>query len=234
MTINHLRDSFDLSFYFVIGTENLNGKDFRQVVRQAIDGGITFLQVRSKILEAKELMNLGRIAAQEIKVAGKDNTIALVIDDRVDIAQALRIEGVKIDGVHLGQNDIPPEAARKILGENAIIGLSARSRDLFDYIKNFKSGIVDYFGAGPLHKTDTKPNCGLVNGIVVERNFDEIKALKAICPLPLVIGGGVKYEDLDALKTTGVDGFFVVSAIASANDPLSAAKTLAQKWFSKS
>ena len=229
--MNHLRDAFDLSFYFVAGPENLNGQDFRQVVRQAIQGGITFLQIRSKIVEAVELMNLGRIAAEEIKSEGKDNKVALVINDRVDIAQALRLEGIKIDGVHLGQSDVPPEAARKILGEDAIIGLSARSRDLFDYIKSYKSDIIDYFGAGPLRKTDTKPDCGLVDGIVLERNFDEIKALKSISPLPLVIGGGVKYEDLDALKATGVDGFFVVSAITGAKDPLAAAKSLAEKWF---
>jgi thiamine-phosphate diphosphorylase len=229
--MKHLRDSFDLSFYFVIGTENLDGKDFRTVVRQAIDGGITFLQVRSKIAEAKDLMNLGRIAAEEIKSAGKENRIALVIDDRVDAACALRMEGVKIDGVHLGQSDIPPETARKMLGQDAVIGLSARSNDLFDYIKNYKPGIVDYFGAGPLHKTATKPDCGLVNGVVLERDFEEIKALKIVSPLPLVIGGGVKYEDLDALKAAGADGFFVVSAIASAKNPLSAAKSLAEKWF---
>ncbi|MDR1195398.1 MAG: thiamine phosphate synthase [Endomicrobium sp.] len=230
---NCLRNTFDLSIYFVAGPENTNGRDFRQIIRQSVEGGITFLQVRSKNASSRELMNLGRIAAEEIELAGKQDKIALVIDDRVDIALTLRLEGVKIDGVHLGQSDLPAELARQMLGENAIIGLSARAKDLFEYIENFNPGIADYFGAGPLHATATKPDCGLVDGIVLERTFDEIKRLKSLSPLPVVIGGGVKTEDLTALKATGVDGFFVVSAIAGAQDPLSATKVLANIWQQK-
>ena len=138
-----------------------------------------------------------------------------VIDDRVDIALALRLEGIKVDGVHIGQSDIPAASARQMLGENAIIGLSARSKDLFEYIKNFKPGIVDYFGAGPLRATPTKPDCGLVDGIVIERTFEDFRILKSLSPIPVVVGGGVKLKDLPALKAAGADGFFVVSEIAS-------------------
>lgn len=231
---NHLRASFDLSIYFIVGPENINpGDTFQNVVSKAIEGGITFLQVRSKTASAREIMDLGRIAAEEIKKAGKSEEIALVIDDRLDIALALRAEDVKIDGVHLGQTDIPVDFARKMLGENAIVGLSARSDELFDYVKDFKPGIVDYFGAGPLHETQTKPDCGLVNGVVIERTFDDIRKLKKLSPLPIVVGGGVKSKDLPDLKETGVDGFFVVSAIASSDDPLNATKTLVNIWGSK-
>jgi len=229
--MNSLRKTFDLSFYFVVGPENTCGRDFREVIRQAIEGGITFLQVRSKVVETKELlMDLGRIAAEEIAKAGKQDKIALVINDRVDVAKELRLEGVKVDGVHLGQSDIPVEIARQILGEDAIIGLSARAKDLFEYIEDFKTGIVDYFGAGPLRATPTKPDCGLVDGVVLERTFDEIKKLKNLSPIPVVIVGGVKAEDLPALKSTGVDGFFVVSAIAGASDPFVATKELLKEW----
>jgi thiamine-phosphate diphosphorylase len=225
-----MRNKFDLSFYFVVGPENTAGRDFRETIRQGIEGGITFLQVRSKIAEAAEMMELGRIAAEEIAKADKQSKIALVINDRVDVAQALRLEGVKVDGVHLGQGDVPASAARSILGEDAVVGLSARARDLIDYLTSFQTGIVDYFGAGPLRKTETKPDCGLVDGVVVERDFAEIKRLKEISPLPVVIGGGVKEQDLPALKATGVDGFFVVSAITSADDPMRAAKALRAAW----
>ncbi|MDR3271849.1 MAG: thiamine phosphate synthase [Peptococcaceae bacterium] len=225
-----MRSSFDLSFYLVIGPENTLGRDFRVLVRQAIQGGITFLQVRSKIVAAREWMELGRIAAAEIAQAGRQDALALVINDRVDVAQALRLAGVKVDGVHLGQSDIPTEAARRILGEDAIIGLSARAQDLFAYIEDFNTGIVDYFGAGPLRQTETKPDCGLVDGKVLERDFAEIKRLKTLSPLPVVFGGGVKEPDLAALQATGVDGFFVVSAIASADDPLAAAQRLRAAW----
>ncbi|MDR1695428.1 MAG: thiamine phosphate synthase [Endomicrobium sp.] len=228
--MNSLRKTFDLSFYFVVGPVNTKGRDFGDVVRQAVKGGITFLQVRSKVSEGRELMALGRIAAGEISKAGKQDKIALVIDDRVDVARALMLEGVKVDGVHLGQSDIPVEAARQILGEDAIIGLSARSRDLFDYLKKFKTGIVDYFGAGPLRPSQTKPNCGMVDGVVLTRSFDEIRKLKSLSPLPVVIGGSVKAKDLPALKATGVDGFFVVSAVSEANNPFEAAKELSEIW----
>jgi len=230
---NHLRKSFDLSVYFVIGPENVKENTFREVLRQAIKGGITFLQVRSKTASSRELMELGRISAQEIEAANKQDKIALVINDRVDIALALRLKGIKVDGIHLGQSDLPVDLARKMLGENAIIGLSARSKDLFEYIKQFKPGIVDYFGAGPLRATPTKPDCGMVDGIVLERTFEEIKNLKAVSPLPIVIGGGVKLQDLPDLKATGVDGFFVVSAIAGASDPLESAKNLSKIWKKK-
>ena len=228
--MSNLRKTFDLSFYFVVGPENTCGRDFREIIRQSIEGGVTFLQVRSKAAETKELMTLGRVAAHEIAKAGKQDKIALVINDRVDVAKALMLEGVKIDGVHLGQSDIPVEAARQILGEDSIIGLSARAKDLFEYIEDFKTGIVDYFGAGPLRATPTKPDCGLVDGIVLERTFDEIKKLKNLSPLPVVIGGGVKAEDLPALKSTGVAGFFVVSAVSAAANPLESAKNLARIW----
>jgi thiamine-phosphate diphosphorylase len=228
---NHLRNSFDLSVYFVVGPENVNGRDFRNVIRQAHEGGITFLQVRSKTASARELMECGRIAAEAIQKAGKETKTALVIDDRADVALALRLEGVKIDGVHLGQSDLPVEYARRMLGENAIIGLSARSKDLFGYIRDFKGGMADYFGAGPLHATPTKPDCGLVDGTVLERTLDEIKRLKELSPLPVVVGGGVKPADLPGLKAAGVDGFFVVSAIAAAEDPFAAAKALADAWL---
>ena len=226
-----LRKSFDLSIYFVVGPENVKENTFRDTVRQAVEGGITFLQVRSKTASSSELMECGRIAAQEIERAKKQDKTALVINDRVDIALALKLEGVKIDGIHLGQSDIPVHLARQMLGEDAIIGLSARAKDLFEYIKDFKPGIVDYFGAGPLRATPTKPDCGLVDGIVLERTFDDFKRLKEISPLPVVIGGGVKLQDLHDLKATGVDGFFVVSAISAAENPLEAVKSLVSSWY---
>ncbi|MCL2862951.1 MAG: thiamine phosphate synthase [Methanimicrococcus sp.] len=226
-----MRHSFDLSIYFVIGPENVPGNSFRDVVRQAVEGGITFLQVRSKVVSSNELMNSGRIAAEEIERAGKQEEIALVIDDRVDIALALRHKGIKIDGVHLGQSDLPVDSARQILGEDAIIGLSAQSKNLFEYIENFKPGIVDYFGAGPLRATPTKPDCGLIDGVVHERTFDDFKKIKSLSPLPVVVGGGVKLKDLPELKATGVDGFFVVSEIASAANPLEMTKALADLWY---
>jgi thiamine-phosphate diphosphorylase len=225
-----LRENFDLSVYFVVGPENVPPGQFRDVVRAAIAGGITFLQVRSKVAGGKELYDLTKLAAEEIATAQKSESLALVIDDRVDVVAALRLDGVKVDGVHVGQSDLPVASARKILGPDAIVGLSAPAAGIREYIANYAPGVVDYFGAGPLRPTATKPDCGLVDGQVVQRSLEEIADLAQISPLPLVIGGGVGVADLPGLKATKVDGFFVVSAIASAPDPLAATRQLAQTW----
>ena len=147
------------------------------------------------------------------------------------MALAARKLGIKVDGVHVGQGDIPVSICRDYLGEDCIVGLSARSQDLFDYVKTADVSQIDYFGAGPLRPSVTKLDCGRdENGNILTRNFEELTELAAISPIPVVVGGGVTAADLPALKKTGVAGFFVVSAIASADDPSAAALELARMW----
>ncbi len=90
---------------------------------------------------------------------------------------------------------------------------------------------IDYFGIGPLHETSTKPDCGLdLDGRVITRTFDEIARLAKLSPIPVVVGGGVKLVDIPPLAKTGVDGFFVVSAVTEADDPKQAAVDLVKTW----
>lgn len=214
-----------------MGPENTRGRPVHQMVEEAVRAGFKMIQIRSKIASAKELLQITEEAADVIAELGKENEMTLLVNDRLDIVLAAREAGIKVDGIHVGQSDIPVEVCRKYLGEEAIIGLSAPTEELFEYIQQTDVRAIDYFGAGPLRETATKPDCGLVSdGSIVTRNFEEMERLAALSPIPIVIGGGVKKEDLIELAETGVDGFFVVSAIAESENPRKAATELVDRW----
>lgn len=226
-----IRDNLDISAYLVLGPENTLGRPAADVVRDALDAGFTIVQVRSKVAGARELMECARSVADVIAAAGKSDTVPLLIDDRLDVALACREAGIKVDGVHVGQSDIPVEVCRKYLGEDSIVGLSAAAHEMRRYIETADTSQVDYLGVGPLHETATKPDCGLDDdGRVITRSLEELAELRRVSPKPIVVGGGVKAADIPALAKTGVDGFFVVSAVAGADDPHGAAKELVDLW----
>ncbi|MBR5381808.1 MAG: thiamine phosphate synthase [Oscillospiraceae bacterium] len=229
MTAAKARGRVDVSAYLVVGPENTEGRSVREIVAAAVAAGFTCVQIRSKEASARELIALTREAAQVITAAAR--RVTLLVDDRLDVVLAARQLGVKVDGVHVGQSDIPPEVCRACLGEEAVVGLSARTDALLDYVQGADVGPVDYFGAGPLHETATKPDCGRnAEGRVVTRSFAELRELARVSPIPVVVGGGVKLADIAPLKATGVDGFFVVSAVAGAPDPREAAAALVDAW----
>ena len=202
-----IRDNLDISAYLVLGPENTLGRPVGDVVAQALDAGFTCIQVRSKVASAREIIALTGDAAQAIA------------------------QGIAVDGVHVGQSDIPVEVCRKLLGPDAIVGLSARCEEMLEYVKTADMSLVDYLGIGPLHETETKRDCGrAADGSIITKSFEDLAALHAASPVPIVVGGGVKTADLPQLKATGVDGFFVVSAVCSADDPYAAAKELVDTW----
>lgn len=226
-----MKRKLDISAYLVVGPENTNGRPVAQIVEQAVGAGFTCVQIRSKTASALELIQLTGQAAQVIAQAGKSDSVTLLVDDRLDVVLAARKQGIKVDGIHIGQTDIPVGVCREYLGGDSIIGLSARTDELFDYIRQVDTSQIDYFGAGPLHETQTKPDCGLgADGKVVTRSFEDLAALSRLSPIPVVVGGGVKRSDLPRLAQTGVDGFFVVSAVAGADDPAKAAAALVREW----
>ena len=227
-----MRNKFDLSAYLVIGPENTNGRPIARVIAEAVCAGFTFVQIRAKGADAREIIDLTRAAADVIVAQGRSDCVALVINDRLDCVLAAREHGIKVDGVHVGQTDIPPDVCRKYLGADAIIGLSARTSELLDYVSHCDTSCIDYFGAGPLHATPTKPEAGrTASGEIVTRSLEELTQLHRISPVPVVVGGGVKAADLPALKATGVEGFFVVSAVAGAMHPYSAAEEMVKWWY---
>jgi len=226
-----MRDRFDISAYLVIGPENTRGRPVAQIARDAVEVGFTCVQIRSKTASARELIALTCGAAEAIAQAGRSDEVTLLVNDRLDVVLAARMLGAKVDGVHVGQSDIPVEVCRKYLGDDAVIGLSARTDELFEYIRTTDTSAIDYFGAGPLHETATKPDCGLgKDGRVITRGFEELAELAKLSPIPVVVGGGVKLADIPQLARTGVDGFFVVSVVTEADDPRSEASKLVECW----
>lgn len=226
-----IRKNLNIAAYLVVGPENTNNRPVEDIVEAAVAAGFTCVQIRSKVATARQLIELTRRAADKINKLGKADSVALLVDDRLDVVLAARAAGIKVDGIHVGQSDIPVEVCRKLLGENSIVGLSARSNELIDYVKNCDTSLIDYFGAGPLHETATKPDCSRnENGEVITRSLAELKELHKISPIPVVVGGGVKTKDLADLRQTGVEGFFVVSAVAGAKNPLAAARKMVEEW----
>ncbi len=221
----------DVSAYLVAGPENTVGRPLGDVVRAAVMAGFTCVQVRSKAASARELICCLREAAEAIEESGRSGRVPLLVDDRLDVALAARDAGIRVDGIHVGQEDIPPEVCRRYLGEDAIVGLSARKKDIVSYVRELDTRHIDYFGAGPLHETATKPDSGrTADGRVVTRTPGELEELARVSPVPVVVGGGVTASDLPLLAKTGVAGFFVVSAVAGAEDPGAAASELVEIW----
>ncbi|SHI66473.1 thiamine phosphate synthase [Lutispora thermophila] len=226
-----IREKLDISAYLVVGPENTKGRPVMTIIKDAIEVGFTCIQIRSKVASAKEMIKLTQQASEAIAGAGKSEEVTLLVNDRLDVVLAARKQGIKVDGIHVGQEDIPVEVCREYLGENSIVGLSARTHEMLEYIKTVDVSQIDYFGIGPLHETSTKPDCGLdLDGKVITRSFEEISKIAKLSPIPVVVGGGVKLIDIPQLAKTGVDGFFVVSAVAEADDPKQAADDLVRAW----
>lgn len=226
-----IRDNLDISAYLVLGPENTLDRPVPDIVAEAVRAGFTCIQLRSKTASARQLISCARETARVIQDAGASERVALLVDDRLDIVLACREAGIKVDGVHVGQSDIPVDVCRKYVGEQGIVGLSARVDEMLAYVKTADVTDVDYFGVSPLHPTDTKPDAGLdAHGNMVVKTLDDLATLAAASPLPIVVGGGVKANDIPALAKTGVDGFFVVSAVCAAPDPYKAAKQLVDAW----
>lgn len=142
-----MRDCFDMSAYFVVGPQDCKGRPVTDVVDDALRGGATFIQLRAKNADAKDITEMARDIAQVIKNSGKSDSVAFVIDDRVDVVWQARDKGIKVDGVHIGQTDMEPQEARALLGEDAIVGLSAETESLVKLINELPSGCIDYIGA---------------------------------------------------------------------------------------
>ena len=200
--------NIDYSLYLVTDRGLAGGRTTLEIVSAAVHGGATVVQLREKDCSTRDFIE----QALTIKKFLNAGRIPLIINDRVDVAQA-----VKADGVHLGQTDMPLETAKKILGDSMIIGISAES--LQDAIEAEKGG-ADYLGVSPIYatptKTDTAPALGL-------KGLREIrKAVK----LPLVGIGGLTGKNAADVIRNGADGVAVVSAIVAADDPEAAAREL--------
>ncbi len=157
--------NIDYSLYLVTDRGLARGRPTLEIVRAAVDGGASVVQLREKDCSTRDFIE----QALAIKEFLMDRAVPLIINDRVDVAQA-----VKADGVHLGQTDMPLETAKKILGDSMIIGISAES--LQDAIEAEKGG-ADYLGVSPIYATPTKTDTAPPPG--AERAAGNSKSRKA-------------------------------------------------------
>jgi len=198
----------DLSLYFVVHQGHLTTDALVNIVLQAIQGGVTVVQLREKDCSFEDFCATGRELLNHLRPL----RVPLIINDRVDVAKA-----IGADGVHLGQNDLNPTAARSILGPEAIIGLT---------VETFAQGMqaanldVDYLGAGPIYPTLTKLDCGPA------WDFTELDLLCKLSPHPIVGIGGINASNVSKVFQTKLSGIAVVSAILNNADPKAAAAEL--------
>ena len=202
---------FDYSLYLVTDRTLSLGRSTVEVVRAAIRGGVSCVQLREKGCSTREFMDEARLLKALLVGTG----VPLFINDRLDVALA-----VGADGVHLGQNDLAIADARRLVGNRMIIGISAES--VADAVRAEAEG-ADYIGASPVFttptKTDTAPPLGL----------DGLRAIRRAVQLPLVAIGGIDADNAAQVLRAGADGLAVVSAIVSAPCPRTAAAGLRQR-----
>jgi thiamine-phosphate pyrophosphorylase len=198
----------DYSLYLVTDRSLSRGRTTLDVVRQAVAGGVTCVQLREKHCSTREFINQAR-ALQPLL---KDQRIPLIINDRLDVALA-----VGADGIHLGQQDMALADARKIVGQTMVIGISAES--VADAIRAEQQG-ADYIGVSPVFATPTKTDTAEALGL------EGIQKIRRAVAIPIVGIGGVNQRSAAAVLGAGADGIAVVSAIVSADDPKQAAADL--------
>lgn len=200
----------ELKLYLVTDSDILRGRDFYNCIEEALKGGVTMLQLREKNASGKEFLE----KAIKLRELTKKYNVKFIINDRVDIAMLC-----DADGVHVGQSDIPANKVRELMGEDKIVGVSARTVE--EAIRAKENG-ADYLGVGAMFNTRTKLDAKSVS-------IEKLKEIKERVELPLVAIGGLSLSNIDKLKECNVDGYAVVSAILGAEN----IKLECEKWIEK-
>lgn len=198
----------DYSLYLVTDRPLSRGRSTVEIVRAAVAGGVTCVQLREKACETREFLQ----EAEQLLPLLREHRIPLIINDRIDVALA-----IAADGVHLGQSDMPISMARKICGDSLIIGISAESTD--DAVRAEKEG-ADYLGVSPVFATPTKKDTAPPLGL------EGVAQIRELVDIPIVGIGGINHRNAQSVIQAGADGVAVVSAIVSADEPESAARRL--------
>ena len=199
--------TFDSSLYFITDSTNYSEEVFLSRVEQALRGGVTLLQLREKEKSTREYIEL----AEKVHELTKRYHVPLIIDDRVDVALAIDAEGV-----HVGASDMPVATARKLMGEEKIVGATAKT---VPWAKEAYEQGADYLGVGAIYPTTTKVKTVLTS-------TDTLRDICNAVPIPVNAIGGLNKDNIDVLEGIPVAGICVVSAIMKADDPKAAAEEL--------
>ncbi len=204
--------SFDTSLYLVTDRSGMGDCEFESKIRSAVEGGCTMVQLREKNVNSYLIYQ----RALSIKKITDEYHIPLIINDRLDIMLA-----VGADGVHLGQQDIPVKIARKLIGKDKIIGVSAHCPEEAE--KAEQDG-ADYLGVGAIFPTETKKD-------IIITPVNVLREIKETVSVPVVAIGGINQNNINTLKGSHVDGVAVISAIMKSKDPKSSAVALKASVF---
>lgn len=204
----------DYSLYLVTDRMLMSTKTLGEAVEQAVIGGCTMVQLREK-----EILSLDfYVLASEMKKITDRYGIPLIINDRIDIAMA-----VGAAGVHIGQKDIPADIARKVIGKDMLLGVSAVSAA--EAVNAAKAG-ADYLGVGAMFPTGTKPDAGFVS-------MEELGRIRKAVDIPIVVIGGISKENAMLFQPMGIDGLAVVSAVIAQPNIKKSAADLKSLFFGK-
>ena len=197
----------DSSLYFITDSTNYSEEEFLSRVEQALKGGATLLQLREKEKSTREYIEL----AEKVHELTKRYNVPLIIDDRVDVALA-----VDAEGVHVGASDMPVATARKLMGEDKIVGATAKT---VPWAKEAYEQGADYLGVGAIYPTTTKVKTVLTS-------TDTLRDICNAVTIPVNAIGGLNKDNIDVLSGIPIAGICVVSAIMKADNPKAAAEEL--------
>ena len=204
----------DLSLYLVTDKRNKTDDEFLEIIEKAIKGGTTVVQIREKEGETLDFYNL----ALKVKEITSKYNVPLIVNDRIDVALA-----IKSEGVHIGQTDMPADVARSLIGDEMILGVSASTVE--EARKAEKDG-ADYIGTGAVFPTATKDDAPSITK-------DDLKEVTGSINIPTVAIGGITLENANELAGTGIAGISVVSAIMNTEDPKTASENLLKIYNEK-
>lgn len=182
-------------------------------IRLALEGGCRWIQLRVKDMTDSEVLPMA-IVAQKLC---KQYSATFIIDDRVEM-----VKQIKAHGVHLGKNDMPIAEARKILGNDFIIGGTANTFD--DVMAHYKAS-ANYIGCGPFRFTTTKKNLAPILGLDGYRNIVALMKQNLIS-IPIVAIGGIEQDDIPDIMQTGVSGVALSGVVLRADDPIQKMKQI--------
>ncbi len=200
-------DRKQLKLYLVTDSTGKSDEEFLKALEEAIEGGVTFVQIREKNKTTAEYINL---VSKALEITRKHG-VPLIVDDRVDVVLA-----TGADGVHVGREDMPVETARKILGKEKIVG--ATTKTVEQALAAYKAG-ADYLGVGAIYPTTTKVKTVLTS-------TDTLNDICNAVPIPANAIGGLNKDNLGVLKGIPIAGICVVSAIMKSESPKEAAQGL--------
>ncbi len=208
------KSEIDYTLYLCTDRKLMSTNTLEEAVEQAILGGCSLIQLREKQSSSREFFEM----AKRIKAITDRYRVPLIINDRIDVALA-----VDAAGVHLGQEDIPAKEARRIMGEEKVIGVSARTVELAR--KAVEDG-ADYLGVGAMFATSTKGNAKVIGK-------EKLKEIRAAVSIPIVAIGGINHSNAAQLVDIGINGLAVVSSVIGASDIQAAARKMRTIFIKK-